>query len=54
MKDTKICQTCKKPMEYRKKWRNNWDDVKYCGEKCRRNKKNTNSIEGSRTVKKSN
>ncbi|MFK8139347.1 MAG: DUF2256 domain-containing protein [Bdellovibrionales bacterium] len=34
----KICENCKKPMEYRKKWRNNWDDVKYCSEKCRRNK----------------
>ena len=35
---TKICATCGLPFEYRKKWRNNWPDVKYCGEKCQRNK----------------
>lgn len=36
---TKICQTCKKPFAWRKKWALNWDEVKYCGERCRRNKK---------------
>jgi hypothetical protein len=36
---TKICATCGLPFEYRKKWRNNWAEVKYCGEKCQRNKK---------------
>jgi hypothetical protein len=35
---TKICVTCGLPFEYRKKWRNNWAEVKYCGEKCQRNK----------------
>ena len=35
---TKICLTCGRPFEYRKKWRNSWDEVKYCGEKCRRNR----------------
>ena len=35
---TKICATCGLPFEYRKKWRNNWADVKYCSEKCQRNK----------------
>jgi len=35
---TKICVTCGLPFEYRKKWRNNWPAVKYCGEKCQRNK----------------
>ncbi|WP_133688763.1 DUF2256 domain-containing protein [Maribacter spongiicola] len=36
--ETKICATCNKPFLWRKKWERNWDDVKYCGEKCRRNK----------------
>jgi hypothetical protein len=35
---TKICVTCGLPFEYRKKWRNNWPEVKYCSEKCQRNK----------------
>jgi len=35
---TKICATCGLSFEYRKKWRNNWEAVKYCSEKCQRNK----------------
>ncbi len=35
---TKICLTCGRPFEYRKKWRANWENVKYCGEKCQRNR----------------
>ncbi|MDO7875915.1 DUF2256 domain-containing protein [Hymenobacter sp. ASUV-10] len=35
---TKICRTCGRPFEWRKKWRDCWNDVKYCSEKCRRNK----------------
>ncbi|GAA3924630.1 DUF2256 domain-containing protein [Hymenobacter algoricola] len=38
---TKICLTCGRPFEYRKKWRACWDEVKYCGEKCQRNKPRT-------------
>ncbi|HDZ03747.1 DUF2256 domain-containing protein [Maribacter sp.] len=34
----KICITCKKPFSWRKKWERNWDEVKYCSERCRRNK----------------
>lgn len=39
-KEVKICEFCNKPMEYRKKWRNNWENVKYCSERCRRTSKN--------------
>jgi hypothetical protein len=35
---TKVCLTCGRPFEYRKKWRSCWDEVLYCGEKCRRTK----------------
>ncbi|MEX0996177.1 MAG: DUF2256 domain-containing protein [Flavobacteriaceae bacterium] len=38
---TKICATCKLPFSWRKKWKKNWEDVKYCSEKCRRTKKTT-------------
>jgi hypothetical protein len=30
---------CKKPFAWRKKWEKNWENVKYCSERCRRNKK---------------
>ncbi|WP_206542777.1 DUF2256 domain-containing protein [Lacinutrix mariniflava] len=35
---SKICITCHLPFLWRKKWTNEWDNVKYCSEKCKRNK----------------
>ncbi|WP_318640597.1 DUF2256 domain-containing protein [Flavobacterium ardleyense] len=35
----KICETCELPFTWRKKWEKVWDEVKYCSEKCRKNKK---------------
>ena len=35
---TKLCPVCNQPFSWRKKWEKNWDDVKYCSEKCRRQK----------------
>ncbi|PWL24818.1 DUF2256 domain-containing protein [uncultured Roseivirga sp.] len=35
---TKICPVCNRPFEWRKKWRNCWQEVVYCSEKCRRSK----------------
>jgi hypothetical protein len=34
----KICQTCEKPFAWRKKWEKVWNEVKFCSDKCRRNK----------------
>ena len=36
---SKICIMCEKPFSWRKKWQKVWDEVKYCSEKCRRNRK---------------
>ncbi len=35
----KLCETCNKEYTWRKKWKKNWEEVKYCSEKCKRNKK---------------
>ncbi len=35
----KICESCGRSFEYRKKWEKNWDSVKYCSDECRSNKK---------------
>ena len=35
---TKICPVCNRPFEWRKKWEDDWENVKYCSERCRRNK----------------
>ncbi|PQJ16124.1 DUF2256 domain-containing protein [Aureicoccus marinus] len=34
----KTCPVCQRPFSWRKKWEKNWDEVKYCSERCRRNK----------------
>ncbi|MEL6920764.1 MAG: DUF2256 domain-containing protein, partial [Pseudomonadota bacterium] len=26
---------CKRPMTWRKSWAKNWDDVKFCSDRCR-------------------
>ena len=35
---SKMCAVCGRTMTWRKAWAKNWDDVRYCSEKCRRNK----------------
>ncbi|WP_306604662.1 DUF2256 domain-containing protein [Azonexus sp.] len=32
----KICQSCGRPMVWRKKWAKNWNEVKYCSSTCQR------------------
>ncbi|AEL26618.1 DUF2256 domain-containing protein [Cyclobacterium marinum] len=36
---SKICLTCKRPFSWRKKWERDWEHVKYCSVKCKRNKR---------------
>lgn len=33
---TKVCPVCGRPFQWRKKWKDVWDDVRYCSERCRR------------------
>ncbi|MCB0400411.1 MAG: DUF2256 domain-containing protein [Winogradskyella sp.] len=35
---TKLCPVCQKPFSWRKKWEKDWENVKYCSERCRRQK----------------
>ncbi|MBC8044418.1 MAG: DUF2256 domain-containing protein [Rhizobacter sp.] len=37
----KICQQCGRPMEWRKAWAKNWNEVKYCSDRCRAGSKRT-------------
>ena len=36
--EPKDCLVCGREITWRKKWERNWEEVKYCGEKCRRSK----------------
>jgi len=33
---SKVCAHCALPFSWRKKWERDWDNVKYCSERCRR------------------
>ncbi|MDE1963854.1 MAG: DUF2256 domain-containing protein [Xanthomonadaceae bacterium] len=33
---TKTCPVCQRPFAWRKKWERVWDEVRYCSERCRR------------------
>lgn len=34
---TKVCAACQRPFTWRKKWARDWDQVKYCSDRCRGN-----------------
>lgn len=38
MTDSKICESCGREFEFRKKWEKNWPSIKYCSDECRKNK----------------
>ncbi|PWN05302.1 DUF2256 domain-containing protein [Rhodohalobacter mucosus] len=41
---TKICPVCNRPFTWRKKWQRDWQNVKYCSERCRRNKNSASPL----------
>ena len=43
MKPYKLCAQCQKPMVQRAKWKDNWDEVKFCSDRCRRDSKSNRS-----------
>ncbi|WP_422041731.1 DUF2256 domain-containing protein [Roseibium sp.] len=34
----KTCPACGRPFTWRKKWERSWDEVRYCSDRCRRQK----------------
>ncbi|WP_312330928.1 DUF2256 domain-containing protein [Sphingobacterium sp.] len=38
----KICATCGRSFTWRKKWEKNWEDVKYCSERCKKKRRHRN------------
>ncbi|MBF8150926.1 DUF2256 domain-containing protein [Winogradskyella sp. F6397] len=35
---SKLCPVCQRPFAWRKKWERDWEDVKYCSDKCKKQK----------------
>ena len=48
--ESKICVTCGRRMEYRRRWRASWEKVRYCGERCRRRKPDATDRALERTI----
>lgn len=34
-RDSKICAACGRPFSWRKKWERDWEQVRYCSDRCR-------------------
>ncbi|WP_242146901.1 MULTISPECIES: DUF2256 domain-containing protein [unclassified Sphingomonas] len=32
---TKLCVACERPFAWRKKWERDWENVKFCSDRCR-------------------
>ncbi|MFC0588136.1 DUF2256 domain-containing protein [Novosphingobium aquiterrae] len=35
---SKVCLACNRPFTWRKKWERDWDQVRYCSDRCRGSK----------------
>jgi hypothetical protein len=42
--ESKSCLWCYRPFEFRKKWAEVWDEVKFCSDACRSESKNKKSL----------
>ena len=36
---SKTCPVCGREFKWRRKWARDWENVRYCSERCRRNQK---------------
>lgn len=45
---SKPCAVCGRTMTWRRAWAKTWEEVRYCSERCRRNKRAATTPETSR------
>ncbi|WP_035640699.1 DUF2256 domain-containing protein [Bradyrhizobium sp. ORS 375] len=45
---TKICAACSRPFAWRRKWARDWDQVKFCSDRCRSERRKTASAPSAR------
>jgi hypothetical protein len=43
---SKICPVCGKPFNWRKSWRNTWESVIYCSDRCRERRSHKSVVTG--------
>jgi len=44
----KICVVCGRPFAWRKKWADDWENVKYCSKRCRNRKQSADELRPTR------
>jgi hypothetical protein len=32
---SKVCEVCRRPFTWRRKWARDWESVRYCSDRCR-------------------
>ncbi len=42
----KLCPVCSRPFTWRKKWAKDWENVRYCSQRCRGNAKGPSAVKG--------
>ncbi|MEE4284055.1 MAG: DUF2256 domain-containing protein [Pseudomonadales bacterium] len=40
----KLCPVCDRPFTWRRKWQLVWEDVRYCSERCRRQRRQSAEV----------
>jgi hypothetical protein len=45
---SKICAVCARPFTWRKKWERDWENVRYCSDRCRAEAKRRPGEAGAR------
>ena len=43
----KLCLSCQRPFTWRKRWRQSWDDVRYCSAGCRKRRQRSSAHSGA-------
>lgn len=50
MPAAKVCATCGRTIEWRKKWERDWDNVRYCSDGCRKHKPGARDLALEETI----
>ena len=50
MNAEKNCKACGRIIEWRKKWKNCWDEIRYCSDRCRKSKPNSTDHQLQETI----
>jgi len=50
MEAVKICENCGREIEMRRKWKECWDEIRYCSATCRRTRRSASDLRLEHTI----